>query len=324
MNKTKNQLLTIASILLGFFGYFIIPVEGLGQGRDGTIQVDHRRRSEFAAVTGVICSSSFSWMNNEKGQSPCMVVAYIEGACTEGVWNIPPLQPDSHYDPPNATISTVNVCSCSWSSYNLLSACTACQGMNSSILTWEGYSAECPSSESNSVFPSGYTLSSNTSIPYWAATNPNEWSSAMFDVDQAQTLAHQRPDLTPGASSARKPSLVGPIIGGVVGGMAILVAAGIAGFVLYKRKKDAKPIRVPDRDESGGMESSEMLPHREHMYWPSRSSTYSTVMTEAPVERGGPRYPSPGAYSVRSYITRTSSPLTGSIVSLQPDGTPVV
>ncbi|KAJ3781533.1 hypothetical protein GGU10DRAFT_106825 [Lentinula aff. detonsa] len=39
----------------------------------------------------------------------------------------------------------------SWAAYNMYSACTACQGLDSSILTWVEFRANCGSSLSNTT-----------------------------------------------------------------------------------------------------------------------------------------------------------------------------
>jgi hypothetical protein len=41
------------------------------------------RRSpvSYLAQTTALCESQYSWMQNSKGQSPCLVAAFVEGAC---------------------------------------------------------------------------------------------------------------------------------------------------------------------------------------------------------------------------------------------------
>ncbi|KIO25774.1 hypothetical protein M407DRAFT_207556 [Tulasnella calospora MUT 4182] len=44
-------------------------------------------RTNFALVfaqTEAVCQDNFGWMNNSRTQSPCLVAAYLEGACGTG------------------------------------------------------------------------------------------------------------------------------------------------------------------------------------------------------------------------------------------------
>ncbi|KAF7982443.1 hypothetical protein HWV62_28585 [Athelia sp. TMB] len=78
-------------------------------------------------------------------------------------------------------------------------------------------------------FPSekGITFPSETAIPYWAAQNPAWWPNAEFSATQAQNLAQQgHPDQTGASSPSGGKSLpVGLIVGGVLGGLAVLLIA---------------------------------------------------------------------------------------------------
>ncbi|KAF9463134.1 hypothetical protein BDZ94DRAFT_639126 [Collybia nuda] len=78
------------------------------------------------------CLDDFIWMQNSAGMSPCLVSSGVFAACAGPAWNIPSLNNTVHYTSPNGT--TANDCSCSWSAYNLLGACTACQGFPEFIL----------------------------------------------------------------------------------------------------------------------------------------------------------------------------------------------
>ncbi|KAF9490283.1 hypothetical protein BDN71DRAFT_200431 [Pleurotus eryngii] len=91
--------------------------------------------------TDAVCDTSFSWAQNHLQQSPCLVAAYLNGACGTNTYLVRKLTDNNRYDPPLGANATP--CSCSWASYNLLSACTACQGRPQSIPTWSGWILGC-------------------------------------------------------------------------------------------------------------------------------------------------------------------------------------
>ncbi|KAL0945580.1 hypothetical protein HGRIS_014740 [Hohenbuehelia grisea] len=182
-----------------------------------------------------VCDSSFSWAANSKQQTPCIAAAYVNGACGTNTYKVVKLLDNNRYDAPNAT--TANACTCSWASYNLLSACTACQNQPNSIPTWDAWIYECSNHVSDSTyFPQAITLPGGTSIPYYAGTNPKSWTNHQFDVNQAKALAAQgKGDLNPNTEEKKSKTPIGPIVGGVVGGLAVIgLAIGIA---LYLRKR---------------------------------------------------------------------------------------
>ncbi|KAG2351917.1 hypothetical protein BDR07DRAFT_975375 [Suillus spraguei] len=83
-------------------------------------------------ISTATCLDGYSWMNDGQGESPCLTVARVEAACSEDNYIQPALIPGYSYSLPNATSG--NQCYCSWSSYNLMMACSLCQGANS---TWQ-------------------------------------------------------------------------------------------------------------------------------------------------------------------------------------------
>ncbi|KAF8144666.1 hypothetical protein K438DRAFT_575833 [Mycena galopus ATCC 62051] len=106
------------------------------------------------------CSTDYDWASNSLGLSPCLLSAFVWGSCFTGSeqhqtwcpasiaiaylvvdWDVPQLQLSQSYTNPNAT--TANLCSCSWAAYNLLSACTACQGFTSAVEDWAAYEQSC-------------------------------------------------------------------------------------------------------------------------------------------------------------------------------------
>ncbi|KDQ30172.1 hypothetical protein PLEOSDRAFT_1088286 [Pleurotus ostreatus PC15] len=198
--------------------------------------------------TDAVCDSSFSWAQNHLQQSPCLVAAYVNGACGSNSYTVRKLNNSSHYDPPQG--SKANPCSCSWASYNLLSACTACQGQPESILTWGAWTFGCNGLLENDYFPQDITLAAGTAIPAWAATDPHEWTNEQFNVNMAKDTANQNQgDLVPEPPHG-KSTPVGPIVGGVVGGIGVIgIAAAIFAYLrLRRRRKPAGTRPLPNID----------------------------------------------------------------------------
>jgi len=209
--------------------------------------------SAIGPSTNATCLSGFSWANDAAGNSPCFVAAAVVGACLNADYNVPPLIPGNHY----ANAQPVNGCSCSWAAYNLLSACTACQGFNESILTWAGYNTNCTGSliSNTTYYPSDVVTLDNTSIPFYATTNPFAWQDAIFNIDQAQNISKQdHPDVYGAPITSSTPSKhksnAGAIGGGVAGGVvALLIGSIIVWWILRKRgytrrRRNGKPQEI--------------------------------------------------------------------------------
>ncbi|KAJ6613952.1 hypothetical protein B0H10DRAFT_2221802 [Mycena sp. CBHHK59/15] len=212
---------------LGLIWFFVIPAIAAGS-------LDRR-----VAQTEAQCSSDFNWAQNSIGLSPCLLTAFVWGTCFSGSWNVQQLPAGTKYDNPNGTTGTANLCTCSWAAYNLISACTACQGLDASVQNWAGYTQDCGGFLSDTYFPSTISLP-GTAIPFWAGTDPRIWNDAHFDVSQAQALAKEgKPDLVQGQNSAsnKNKAPIGPIVGGVIGGLAVLAIGGIVAFILIRRDR---------------------------------------------------------------------------------------
>ncbi|KAJ3979179.1 hypothetical protein F5890DRAFT_1589468 [Lentinula detonsa] len=131
----------------------------------------------------------------------------------------------------------------------MYSACTACQGLDSSILTWVEFRANCGSSLSNTTYyPSDVVTLGNTSIPFYATVDPSTWQNAIFNVDQAQNISEQGHADVYGAPLASSSSSSAPISskstnaaaigGGVAGGVVVLILGAIAAWwILRKRRR---------------------------------------------------------------------------------------
>ncbi|KAJ7073474.1 hypothetical protein B0H15DRAFT_61617 [Mycena belliarum] len=200
-----------------------------------TLALTMDKRSE---QTQAKCSPDFSWADNSQGLSPCLLTAFVWGSCFTGNWNVPALQQGETYSNPNST--TANLCTCSRAAYNLISACTACQGLDSSIQNWAAYDQGCSGFQTDAYFPSNVTLPTGTAIPFWAGTDPASWNDGRFDAAQAQLVAKQNhPDFvqstTTGTDGKKSKAPIGAIVGGVVGGLAVLAIGASVAFWFTRR-----------------------------------------------------------------------------------------
>jgi hypothetical protein len=294
------MLQSVKSARFGLVAIMILPAFG---------SVLERR--EENATTSVVCGSQYSWMNNKDGESPCLVAAILSGACATGTWNIPALGPDQQYSVPNATLGTLNYCSCSWAVYNLLAGCTACQG-SASIENWSPYSQPCGSFETDTYFPTDKVIVPNdTFLPYWAATNPTTWLEGSFDVDQAQSINGQgKSDIdlsnSSSTSSTHKSSDTGAIAGGVVGGLAAAAIAVVLFLIMRRRRR-----RVKGRIRS----LLDPLPQSFHGRSPSDSSQLTQKMTDPLAYLPETRQTAspPSVYTASTLRTHAVSPSVNSL-----------
>ncbi|KAH0838822.1 hypothetical protein J3R83DRAFT_7226, partial [Lanmaoa asiatica] len=157
----------------------------------------------FVPTSNATCQSDYGWMNSTEQRSPCLTVAYVIAACVGDSWTQPALPSGYSYNSPSGTTATP--CYCSWSCYNLMMACTLCQSPTFTsdttttyvnILTivctaWPSFSQNCPSNYKDQVFPQGYVLADNASIPYWATIDRTTWPSELFDIGQAENYYNQ-------------------------------------------------------------------------------------------------------------------------------------
>jgi len=174
------------------------------------------------ATTNVTCTGQTSWMQNALGQNPCLVSAYLTGACNDGLWFVPTLLANGPYNPPEGTGSTgADACRCSTVDYNLLQACSVCQG--GIIGLWSDWISFCNSSVVSVGFPEA--TPAGTIIPGWATLDPT--TTGTWNATAAEEYATANPATSSAAGSSKHSSDVGPIVGGVVGGIALLAILGV-------------------------------------------------------------------------------------------------
>jgi len=209
-------------------------------------------------ITTATCVQ-FDWMNNSKSQSPCLVAAYLESACSDGSesfihsiyapyivlcytlliipldWEVPELPEGAHYSGP--TKLQVNPCQCSTVTYSMISACSICQNRTES--PWSSWSLNCTTTYSQNFTEA---IPADTAVPAWAYLAVP--TSGFFDPGAAQeagdapesTAASPAPSSTPQSKSKKSNS--GAIAGGVIGGFVglSLILGAIVFFVIRRRR----------------------------------------------------------------------------------------
>ncbi|KAF9475868.1 hypothetical protein BDN70DRAFT_923727 [Pholiota conissans] len=215
----------------------------------------------FAAALSVIaqssdvtnCSSTYEWSLNDKGQTPCLVAAYLESACGTPT-QVNSLPVDNRYLGPTA--ATQNPCLCSSVTYFMVSACGGCQSRN--FQNWTTWSANCIGT-TVTTFPE--KVPSTIDVPEWAFLNVTLTGDTLDPVAAQNALKGiSPPTLTPAStttpatafsdapsstspavtttqSSEKSHSNAGAIAGGVVGGLVLLAVIVIAVLWLYMRKR---------------------------------------------------------------------------------------
>ncbi|KAH9021562.1 hypothetical protein EDB85DRAFT_2152277 [Lactarius pseudohatsudake] len=149
-----------------------------------------------AQINAPDCSLSWKWTFNSLGQNACTVAAYMMATCNGGAFTINALQPGYSYTGPSG-VDNANLCKCNTVTYNLISACDACQ--SATWITWSEYSFNCtrtiaPSTAFTRRFPNA--VPAGTVVPQWALldhTNENLWNATTAFV------VGDTPEIQPGS-----------------------------------------------------------------------------------------------------------------------------
>ncbi|KAH7339061.1 hypothetical protein B0J17DRAFT_659643 [Rhizoctonia solani] len=126
--------------------------------------LDVGARGASGQQTTATCDKSFDWANNSKGQSPCLVAAYLQGQCFPSKqWNVTFLGSGTHY------IAPINqeVTGCAWWNIWIVGEWTV----------------NCPTGLiNNGSFP--FQVPADTAMPQWAlkAISPQSY----FDLEAAK------------------------------------------------------------------------------------------------------------------------------------------
>ncbi|KAI9571579.1 hypothetical protein HD554DRAFT_1790893 [Boletus coccyginus] len=253
-----------------------------------------------AQTSTAVCLSSFNWMSNSKGQNPCVVSAYLDGACYGGPYTIDPLPTGYHYTGPDA--NQTNQCQCSSVTYNTISACGLCQ--NRTIISWSVWYTNC-----TTLYPGFFPLDipTGTAVPQWAfqdvttsdlfnvtlaqsvgdipeSTAPNSAQST-GSVNPASTVASASLTALPsptgtGTTSSGSSSSTAAIVGGVVGGVAgLALIAGVVFFVMRKKRSQTPPsahFTAPTSPSGVYTNTTHFVPQmaQPRLYDPSDPSTF--------------------------------------------------
>ncbi|PPQ63554.1 hypothetical protein CVT24_004784 [Panaeolus cyanescens] len=280
------------------------------------------RLEQRAAQTSAICDAKYQWMNNQGGDSPCLAAARLGAICNSGNWVIGSLiAPNGTSTYGNPSGLKANFCTCSWSYYNLISACTACQGLEYLVSIWSSYKAGCAGLESSTYFPANFTLPTSVTIPFWAGTNPTQWPNEQFSVSAAQQIDDKgHADLGTAPPPAKKSNNIGPIVGGVIGGVVVIGAAVALAIYILRRNKSRNAANQNQMQHTG---DSNMYGHMRSLSGATQKSDltsgghiYSTLtstpmFTNAPTSPTIQTHPASSVHSVPylgSLMAGTASP----------------
>ncbi|KAI0773759.1 hypothetical protein C8Q74DRAFT_779488 [Fomes fomentarius] len=146
-----------------------------------------------AQVSNAQCVSEYAWMSNSKGQSPCLVTAYLFVPCVgtaDAVVDQVPSSDQFYLGPQESS-----ECACNTVMYSLLTACERCQfapDVSLHALPWSGWSENCTST---SLMTYPLTIPGGTAVPAWAFQDVT--TNDRFDVADAEAEALQDlPDTT--------------------------------------------------------------------------------------------------------------------------------
>ncbi|KAI0332517.1 hypothetical protein GY45DRAFT_1433180 [Cubamyces sp. BRFM 1775] len=209
--------------------------------------------------TSAVCQAAYSWMSNDKGQSPCLVASYLLSPCSTSAasW-VYPLTPGYHYNTPTDDPTSATSCRCSTVFYSMISACATCQGLEIDVVPWNMYAQNC-----STVYVSKYPddIPSVISVPAWAYIDITRYGT-FSAIAAGEVAAEGAPDSTglatptgssasptqgssgsgntnTGSSPGKKSTNIGAIVGGAVGGVVGLAAIGLVIFFWVRHKRNA-------------------------------------------------------------------------------------
>lgn len=150
-----------------------------------------------AQQSEVTCPEEAQWAFNSLRQSPCVVGAYLLGACEADPSQV--LVTKDIADARPGLGLPANACSCSSVTYSLLSVCSACAGAAHPLL-WSAWSSECdPDVVQLRALP--YWVPPGTAVPTWAFLDITK-GNAFDPVSAGTTASLGEPDVLPSAAAA--------------------------------------------------------------------------------------------------------------------------
>ncbi|KAI0088019.1 hypothetical protein BDY19DRAFT_994437 [Irpex rosettiformis] len=289
-----------------------------------------------ASIAGAQCLSGSDWMLNRKGQTPCIVAAYLSSACDSNSAgnDVEALRPRQY----RILLKTAaNDCFCNTVMYSLLGACATCEGLES--LSWSNWTKNC-----TKTFVAGFPkpIPEDTAIPEWAYYNitlDDSFNATLTEalasenaldfsvlpvlsspsISQSTTSDGSEPtasDISVGTDNP-KTSKAGPIVGGVIGGVALLVIIGTGvASVWAERRKTAR--RAPSAMYSTELQtpaSSRIPDAQKGLLSSSTLSMIPELSANKGLHHSDDRFTPPGVETMAShstpYITRmhTNSPV---------------
>ncbi|KAI0767134.1 hypothetical protein C8Q74DRAFT_1369974 [Fomes fomentarius] len=241
-----------------------------------------------AQGTAAVCNSTYEWMSNSKGQSPCLISSYLFTPCDSPEDSYVHALPQGfHYASPAKDPTSANPCRCNTVIFSTLAACATCQGGAAFVRPWLEYSINC-----SIVNPQEYpeSIPSGTAVPAWAYLDVI--ASSTFDPDAAlevakkdlpestgfrapsstSTTASVSPSDTTASSSTPQITIVSDssssskmpdvkaIVGGVVGAVLGLNALGIAAFLYLRFRGSSKDTSAGSLDTAVHHTAGDYLP----------------------------------------------------------------
>ncbi|KAF9454635.1 hypothetical protein P691DRAFT_806804 [Macrolepiota fuliginosa MF-IS2] len=110
------------------------------------------------------CIPDYQWSINSRGQTPCLVGAFLESACGAST-SVDQVPPGNHYIGPDLTRATP--CLCNSVTYSLISACGGCQ--NRTFIDYATWIQNCVNVVKTTQYPD--TIPNVTEVPSWAFLN---------------------------------------------------------------------------------------------------------------------------------------------------------
>ncbi|KAI0637692.1 hypothetical protein C8Q77DRAFT_382912 [Trametes polyzona] len=260
-------------------------------------------------TTNATCFPSYAWMNNEKGQSPCLVAAYLLSPCSPSAAGatVPALNGSRSLYNFAGTVLDSTPCVCSTVTFSMLYACATCQGAEMAIIPYYITSENCTS---RWLYSQDYPkpISPQTSVPAWAYEAFDQ-QTGRLDIYNAKSIASEDlPDATlagsywegasPTASSQPYYSYdsgshgvsVGLVVGATLGavlGAIVLIAALVFIVRASRRRRRALTMRdagsgtagpaTPPKEREECLDQDEALGSSTKLYNPDDPNTYPSI-----------------------------------------------
>ncbi|KAI0721997.1 hypothetical protein C8T65DRAFT_775048 [Cerioporus squamosus] len=242
-----------------------------------------------AQRSDAVCTSKHAWMLNSKGQTPCLVAAYLNLPCLDGGSGVMPMKMPSQF-----CIAHDEVCECNTVLYALFQACQACQFDNGTVVNGHQYTHNCTQNNLKPSYP--IDIPNETAVPAWAYQDVT--ATGLFNSTAASAVAAEgHPDTTATAvlylksttfanSFATTPSLA------ATGASSSSSSSGFTGPLV-----GANPNRHAPHEQSTAFLSSIYPASLEWVYepWSPMSPTRTVLNLTSPVGTGTHPQPYPFA-----------------------------